>query len=109
MRAAATETRSNAKWLGVLVWWPGPPCAPVRRARRKTTRTPSSASRAGPSSMHRRGAIVRRVGAMLLAAVLVVGAMGESASAQDMPDPSEIHGRALPAPELPDGTVTVRV
>ena len=32
-----------------------------------------------------------------------------AASAQDMPDPSLIHGRALPAPELPDGTVTVRV
>ena len=32
------------------------------------------------------------------------------ASAQiNMPDPSLIHGRALPAPELPSGTVTVRV
>ena len=32
------------------------------------------------------------------------------ASAQiNMPDPSLIHGRAIPAPELPDGTVTVRV
>jgi hypothetical protein len=31
------------------------------------------------------------------------------AVAQDMPDPSLIHGRALPAPELPNGTVTVRV
>lgn len=30
-------------------------------------------------------------------------------SAQQMPDPSQIHGRALPAPELSDGTVTVRV
>ena len=29
--------------------------------------------------------------------------------AQDMPDPSLIHGRAIPAPELPNGTVTVRV
>jgi hypothetical protein len=29
--------------------------------------------------------------------------------AQEMPDPSQIHGRALPAPELSDGTVTVRV
>jgi len=27
----------------------------------------------------------------------------------NMPDPALIHGRALPAPELPDGTVTVRV
>jgi hypothetical protein len=31
------------------------------------------------------------------------------AAAQEMPDPSAIHGRALPAPELRDGTVTVRV
>ncbi len=30
-------------------------------------------------------------------------------SAQDMPDPSLIHGRAIPAPELVGGTVTVRV
>ena len=28
---------------------------------------------------------------------------------QDMPDPSLIHGRAIPAPELANGTVTVRV
>jgi len=31
------------------------------------------------------------------------------AGAQDMPDPSLIHGKALPAPELGTGTVTVRV
>jgi hypothetical protein len=31
------------------------------------------------------------------------------AIAQQMPDPSLIHGKALPAPELPDGTITVRV
>ena len=31
------------------------------------------------------------------------------AAAQDMPDPSLIHGRAIPAPELAAGTVTVRV
>jgi hypothetical protein len=30
-------------------------------------------------------------------------------TAQDMPDPSIIHGRAIPAPELANGTVTVRV
>jgi hypothetical protein len=30
-------------------------------------------------------------------------------AAQQMPDPSMIHGKALPGPELPDGTVTVRV
>ena len=27
----------------------------------------------------------------------------------NMPDPALIHGRAIPAPELPNGTVTVRV
>src|SRR5688500_18214908 len=32
-----------------------------------------------------------------------------SAAAQDMPDPALMHGRPLPAPELCDGTVTVRV
>jgi hypothetical protein len=32
-----------------------------------------------------------------------------AAVSQDMPDPALIHGRALPAPELADGTVTVRV
>ena len=31
------------------------------------------------------------------------------ASAQDMPDPSLINGRAIPAADLPAGTVTVRV
>jgi hypothetical protein len=35
--------------------------------------------------------------------------MVSAASAQDMPDPSQMHGRPLPAPELPNGTVTVRV
>jgi hypothetical protein len=39
-----------------------------------------------------------------MAALVVAGV-----AAQDMPDPSLIHGRALPAPELADGTVTVRV
>lgn len=46
--------------------------------------------------------------------VLVLGVLGVlgvagSGFAQQMPDPSQIHGRALPAPELRDGTVTVRV
>ena len=35
--------------------------------------------------------------------------LSQLAQAQEMPDPSLIHGRALPAPELRDGTVTVRV
>ena len=34
---------------------------------------------------------------------------GISPHAQEMPDPSQINGRALPAPELKDGTVTVRI
>jgi hypothetical protein len=40
---------------------------------------------------------------------VVVMSVASAAFAQDMPDPSLIHGRALPAPELPNGTVTVRV
>jgi len=43
----------------------------------------------------------------VVAAALTVGS--GSAFAQDMPDPSLIHGRAIPAQELPNGTVTVRV
>ena len=35
--------------------------------------------------------------------------VGVSAAQINMPDPALIHGRAIPAPELPDGTVTVRV
>ena len=42
---------------------------------------------------------------LLLTALLTAA----PALAQVMPDPSLIHGRALPAPELPAGTVTVRV
>jgi len=45
-------------------------------------------------------------GALTLAAAL---AIGSAAFAQDMPDPSLIHGRAIPASELGDGVVTVRV
>jgi hypothetical protein len=41
--------------------------------------------------------------------VLLLLVLAVSASAQQMPDPSLIHGKALPAPELPDGTITVRV
>src|SRR4030095_9314341 len=40
--------------------------------------------------------------AMTLTFTSVIGA-------QDMPDPSLIHGRAIPAPDMPDGVVTVRV
>jgi hypothetical protein len=41
----------------------------------------------------------------IAATLLVAGVAG----AQDMPDPSLIHGRAIPASELGDGVVTVRV
>ncbi len=60
-----------------------------------------------------RGTTQRR-GAWFIMALLAVALLGESgmrpAVAQiNMPDPSMIAGRALPAPELPDGTVSVRV
>jgi hypothetical protein len=45
----------------------------------------------------------------ILAAVLCAVLATSSAWAQDMPDPSLIHGKALPGPELATGTVTVRV
>lgn len=45
--------------------------------------------------------------AALLAAVLVSAAVAFAQIA--MPDPSQIAGRALPAPELPNGTVSVRL
>lgn len=41
--------------------------------------------------------------------VVVALVTGGVAAAQDMPDPALMHGRAIPAPELPAGTVTVRV
>jgi hypothetical protein len=41
----------------------------------------------------------------LIATLMIAGVAG----AQDMPDPSLIHGRAIPASELGDGVVTVRV
>ena len=53
----------------------------------------------------RLGVGIWRLGVVAVAALCLSAA----AFAQDMPDPSLIHGRAIPAPELPDGTVTVRV
>jgi len=50
---------------------------------------------------------VRARAALCLALCLLVAAL--PVRAQDMPDPSLIHGKALPGPELPTGTVTVRV
>ena len=46
------------------------------------------------------------LGALLL--WMVLGFDSVTAQVQ-MPDPSQIHGRAIPAPELANGTVTVRV
>ena len=45
----------------------------------------------------------------IVCAVLCVLLSALPAHAQDMPDPSLIHGKALPGPELATGTVTVRV
>jgi len=47
--------------------------------------------------------------AICVVALAMTLAAGVPAFAQDMPDPSLIHGKALPAPELATGTVTVRV
>jgi hypothetical protein len=49
------------------------------------------------------------VGAACNYVLLVLVTAALPAAAQQMPDPSLIHGKALPAPELPDGTITVRV
>jgi hypothetical protein len=48
---------------------------------------------------------IRHCALSIAAALLIASAAG----AQDMPDPSLIHGRAIPASELGDGVVTVRV
>jgi hypothetical protein len=45
----------------------------------------------------------------LLALASLLWILPGGARGQDMPDPSLIHGRAIPATELPTGTVTVRV
>ena len=51
-----------------------------------------------------------RVGALCVGLCAVRCSLVASARAQvNMPDPSLIHGKAIPAPELPNGTVTVRV
>ena len=50
-----------------------------------------------------------RLAAFVLAFGMWGLGFGISPIAQQMPDPSLIHGRAIPAPEMKDGTVTVRV
>jgi len=52
--------------------------------------------------------VSRVVRPAVLAVVVALAAVNAAAQTQ-MPDPSLIHGRALPAPELSTGTVTVRV
>jgi len=52
--------------------------------------------------------VIRRALASGLCALILV-ALSVSAPAQEMPDPSLIHGRAIPASELANGVVTVRV
>jgi len=54
------------------------------------------------------GAVARSAKAAALGIVAVL-AIAATPAAQDMPDPSLMHGRALPASELGDGVVTVRV
>jgi hypothetical protein len=44
-----------------------------------------------------------------LVIVLLLVVSAAAAAQQQMPDPSQIHGRAIPAPELPSATVTVRL
>lgn len=51
----------------------------------------------------------RRLRAVAVGAVVVASIVGAAVRAQDMPDPSVIHGRALPVGELAVGTVTIRV
>jgi len=51
--------------------------------------------------------VIRALGSWLVALGLI--ALPVFAVAQDMPDPSLIHGRAIPASDLANGVVTVRV
>ena len=50
-----------------------------------------------------------RLGLCALSLVAWALGLGPSFAQVNMPDPALIHGRAIPAPELPNGTVTVRV
>ena len=49
------------------------------------------------------------VGSWLLGIVMCALLVVPAHAQLNMPDPSVIHGKAIPAPELPTGTVTVRV
>ena len=56
---------------------------------------------------------IREVGSSIVvslcALALLLGVPGRTLAQIEMPDAALIHGRAIPAPELPAGTVTVRV
>ena len=63
-----------------------------------------------PSGDGRRQTALRRLKPASRSIVLtLLVSLAASAWAQQMPDPSLINGKALPAPELPDATITVRV
>ena len=53
--------------------------------------------------------VVTTAARVVCCGLLVFWVLHAPAAAQDMPDPSLIHGRAIPAPELANGTVTIRV
>jgi hypothetical protein len=53
--------------------------------------------------------VVRWCAALIGSAVLLLGFAGSAAAQINMPDPSVINGKAIPAGELTTGTVTVRV
>jgi hypothetical protein len=59
--------------------------------------------------MKRRNAERLGVGTWLLGVVVWALFVVPAHAQLNMPDPSLIHGKAIPAPELPTGTVTVRV
>jgi len=52
---------------------------------------------------------VSRSAILVILAMTIGVALARATNAQQMPDPSQINGKAIPAPELPTATVTVRV
>ena len=67
--------------------------------------TPLNSQRPTPNSQNKTSSL--GLGNWVLRVFIIMS--GLLLHAQDMPDPSLIHGRAIPAGELPAGTVTVRV
>jgi hypothetical protein len=74
-----------------------------------------SVRRANPSRGHVSGHVApglqpsRTISSLSVILCLMSCAPGIAHAQLNMPDPSLIHGKAIPAPELPAGTVTVRV